>query len=685
MLRSIARHLKAAVPAALIAGSAAGGIEGYVLFLANRDVSPPAVMIILLALMHAAYALYAGVPAALCAGIVAGRRAPGTEGGAGAEAAPRPLFGRYLLFMLAAYAFLWALASTYRIFGEEFFSVQGALVAVGAVPVIIILAFILSRPLRKAESGAGVFKMTVVGVWAALMVFLVFMGLQRPEAEAGGLTKKATPDKPNILYILVDALRADHVACYGYERATSDSVDALAVDGVLFEKCYAQASWTLPSVASMLTSTVPPRHGAVNVGKQLGAGMTIFPDRLGASGYRTAAFSANPLVSRTFGFHQGVDHYRSSNRSLARETGLRKTRLGIVHKMLWKLTQPRGADRAEGMHQSSGLGRVIFSIYNKTYDLILDIGIALRSELKGMGEEAAAINAEFLSWLDAIGDARFAAYLHYMEPHAPYNPDPPFAEMFPRDYTGDPVIRPPRRLEDPEKGTSYFPPLEEDAFADLVARYDGEIAQFSHEFGLLVKELKERGLYDDLLIVFVADHGDEFYEHQGWGHCHTVYNELVHVPLIIKFPGDAHAGLRIKSPCRVIDIVPTLLDFLKLPQWEEVEGKSFLALVNDGAAGADEPWSAISCTRAGGKIVRSYILGNHKLIFDAEAEEPWQLFDLSSDPGEQNSLVKQDPELFEKLKKMLVEVYDSYATEDAGADADMDEETRRKLKKLGYL
>jgi hypothetical protein len=285
---------------------------------------------------------------------------------------------------------------------------------------------------------------------------------------------------PLVVLYLIDTLRADHTSVYGYKRDTTPRLSALARDGVVFEQAIAQASWTKPSVASILTSLPPHRHQVVQLGDALDVKLVTLAERLQLHGFTTGAAISNVVIyGKDTHFEQGFDFYQG-------------------------LHDPR--DRP-----------------SKTVRAAPVVDAALR-------------------WLDARRGQPQFLFVHTMDPHVPYTPPPPFNQMY------EPHPAPGHPGSDPRDGMTD--PLDRERF---IAQYDGEIAYGDRELGRFIDGLKARGLYDQALIVFVSDHGEEFFDHAQWLHGRSVFDEVVHVPLIVKFPGGRHRGQRVAQQVQTLD------------------------------------------------------------------------------------------------------------------------------------
>jgi arylsulfatase A-like enzyme len=251
--------------------------------------------------------------------------------------------------------------------------------------------------------------------------------------------------------------------------------------------------------------------------------------------------------------------------------------------------------------------------------------------------EAAGVVDEALRWLAGRRGFPTFFYVHTMDPHVPYTPPPPFDRRFePHPVEG-------RSAADPRFDVKE--PADRDR---LMAQYDGEIAYGDQEFGRFVRELKARGLYDRALIVFTADHGEEFEDHGQWLHGRSVFDELIRVPLIVKFPSRAHAGARIKQQVQSVDILPTVLQALGLPVPAPpiLTGHPVQAVVEGGAP---EP-PAVSEISHRGFVAHGMRTGRDKFIRRFSPEDDELYFDLVADPGEKTNRIDQARERVRLLK-----------------------------------
>jgi arylsulfatase len=305
--------------------------------------------------------------------------------------------------------------------------------------------------------------------------------------------------KPNILFLLLDTLRADHLSGYGYERETSPVLDAFAKENLKFDFALTAAPWTPASVASMFTGLYPSSHGMMppndrDIAKKgysrLASSHITLAEILQGNGYKTLAVSPNPWVTKEFGYDQGFDEYYYLHRKIAEE-----------------ITES---------------GRELVD-----------------------------------SWLKTDQKNPFFMYLHFLDPHDPYSPPGEYAKRFSGPLSKSPF--------------SY-----DDKMLQNIGLYDGEIKYLDTEIGKFFDYLKAKGLYEDLFIVIVADHGEQFMEHGNLRHGYKLYNEEIHVPLILKTGREKDKGRVISETVATIDILPTIIQRLGLEPHEKLPGISVL-------------------------------------------------------------------------------------------------------------
>jgi len=404
--------------------------------------------------------------------------------------------------------------------------------------------------------------------------------------------------RPDMVLIVVDTLRADHLGAYGYRRETSPAIDGLAARGTLFEASWGAAPWTLPSIMSIMTSRYPSGHRVENDGLRLDTGIPTLAQTFEAGGYATGAFVSHIYVTETFGFGRGFQHFDD------------------------------------------------FDLGDPEYRLEA-----------GLEPDATRVTDAALEWLAEQGDEPVFLFVHFFDPHWPYEPPDEFRAMFPSDYRGD--------LDAGYDSISRYQDrnidMPEDYRSFLVDRYDGEIRYVDREIARLLEGLRETGRSDRSWITVTSDHGEEFKEHGSVGHGRNLYEEVIHVPLVIAGPAsgaESRGGRRIATPVSGIDLFPTLIDlagFERRPPG--LEGISLAPVLRRSGAGAAPteagPGIVISETVRLNTYQKALRRGERKLI-QFMGQNRCELYDLDLDPGEQNDLADAQPE---ECRELLRELY----------------------------
>ncbi len=458
------------------------------------------------------------------------------------------------------------------------------------------------------------------------------------------------PPRANVLLITVDTLRADHLASYGYPRATSPAIDALAAEGVRFDQPAVQWPKTGPSFASIFTATYPKDNGIVRqIGIPLPFEFRTVAEVLQGHGYQTLAVVANGAVASEFNFHQGFDNYLET----------------------WKL----GAAERQGEDPNG----------------------------------AAAVTRVAKSVLGKLArDRPYFAWIHYLDPHFPYAPPASWGGRYAGDSWYDPSTKIEIHAESRQRqmvGIGSEQVLDgRDELAFYVARYDAEIAYTDAQIGDLLAFLRQRGLLDNTLTVFTSDHGESLGEHYYFfDHGRFGFETCLRVPLVFHFPGVLKPRVD-RGPVELIHLAPTLLEAAGVALEEGVwmQGRS----LSSRLFGRVEPGEAPRLAYAeagyatGGQWQRIVRDGRFKLIYAPTREEnrwiggvdvPFALYDLESDPGETTNVADSHPEDLERLQRLLsrwtaAEPF-PLRVDPASAEghAEMDAETRALLKALGYL
>ncbi|HEY3571865.1 MAG TPA: sulfatase [Thermoanaerobaculia bacterium] len=363
----------------------------------------------------------------------------------------------------------------------------------------------------------------------------------------------------NVVVVVVDTLRRDHLPTYGYARDTAPFLESLARRGVVLDGI-SPASWTKPATASILTGLHPVTHQALDRQDRLPEQATTLAEVLRSAGYRTLAASANGWVSPTFGFQKGFDEFLLDEQDNVRARDLNRQLLPKLR----RLPEP------------------------------------------------------------------FFLYVHYVDPHAPYAPKVGWrGELLPASIR--PVL--PADLD-----ATHVRTRPADLLRRAVDLYDGEIRGVDLGLAELVGALRGRGVLGRTLLVVTADHGEEFEEHGRMSHGQTLYGEVVRVPLIFSGPG-LRGGVRL-GRASLIDIVPTLLDLVKIPAWRRPSHLDGLSLAGALRSGRSLPSQRgfLGYLDFVDGLSLSYLAGDSKMVL---AKQPYakQIFDLAADPGERRSLL----------------------------------------------
>ena len=391
----------------------------------------------------------------------------------------------------------------------------------------------------------------------------------------------------NVLLVTLDTTRADRLGCYGYPRARTPNLDGLASAGVRFENAYSQVPLTTPSHSSLLTGTYPLYHQVHNNGSYaLRAEVTTLAEVLKGQGFQTAAFVGSFTVDSRFGLDQGFDVYDDKF-------------------MEGQAFKPLNAER-----------------------------------------KAEKVYAPFRSWLDRSGERPFFCWVHFYDPHIPYDPPAPYSI----DFADSP--------------------------------YDGEIAYMDHYVGQVTAALREKNLLARTLIVLAGDHGEAFGEKVETGHGVFLYDGTLRVPLIFSAEGHLPKGAVIRPRVRLIDIVPSILDMLGFPPPKEVQGTSLLPYISGREKRSLDSYVETYFPREnyGWSELVGLIEGDWKYI---QAPKP-ELYNLKSDPQENENAIGREGSLAQALRKRLEETIARSSSGLASARRELTSEEREQLRSLGY-
>ncbi len=435
--------------------------------------------------------------------------------------------------------------------------------------------------------------------------------------------------RPNVLVISIDTLRADHLGFHGYARATSPNLDALVARGTVFERAISTSPWTLPAYGTLFTGLEPARH------------------RAGISARREAAFGTGR--AETGGDYQALAD---------------------------------GVTTLAGAFSSAGWETKAF-VSNPFLDPASSIDRGFDSFVQYLNRAQAGV--ELASrWIEARGDAPWFLFLHLMDPHTPYTPPAPYDTRFSKTSLRAAPGHP-HSLE-----TLRASPPSADLQALLVDSYDGEIAYTDAQIGVLLEDLRRRGALENTIVVVHSDHGEEFWEHGGFEHGHSLFDETLHVPLAFVAPGLVAEGRRIAGRTSTVHAFATLLDLagIAVPDGVGSSLAPFLRVVGaartDRAPDASELQPCLSeALLSGAHEKKAWSTATEKFITDGSRSS--SLYDLDRDPMERDDLAASRVERVATLREMFLARARELAEQGAvEAPATYDRDRRADLERLGY-
>jgi arylsulfatase A-like enzyme len=377
---------------------------------------------------------------------------------------------------------------------------------------------------------------------------------------------------------------------------------------------------------------------------------TLRQDHLGCYGYeRSTSPNIDRLARRGVLFENAVSQSPWTTPSFATVfTSLYPTQHGAGS--LYSRLRTESTSLAEVLVQHGYTTGAIINALAMSPQFGLDRGFQDYDMTASMGTRVAdGTTTDALNWIELHRDNPFFIFVHYYDPHLPYSPPAPFDDVFDSDYDG--TIGNSFGLEDfPYARVSKFETLEKLTESDwnrIVSLYDGEIAFMDEAIGDLLEGVEDLGLSDNTLIVFLSDHGEEFLDHGGLTHGHTLYEELIKVPLIFSFPPALAEGIRIASQVRLLDVATTIMDLLGIKPDVHVEGISLKPYLTSSdkirppKARLTPPDVAFAEALRSGPERKAIMAYPWKLIYNTKTEEE-KLFNLQSDPGERVDLIDQE-------------------------------------------
>jgi arylsulfatase A-like enzyme/tetratricopeptide (TPR) repeat protein len=423
---------------------------------------------------------------------------------------------------------------------------------------------------------------------------------------------------PNLVLIVIDTMRADHLSCYGYEWIRTPNIDNLARNGVLFKNAVSHIPLTLPSLSSIMTSTLPPTNGVhYNEGFYLDESAQTLAEILEEEGYWTGAVLGAVVLDSINGISQGFSRY---NDDFGKFSG-NLPHIKLLEKQL-NYTQRRASE-------------------------VTDLSLNLSDSL--------------------VDDRPFFLFIHYFDPHSPYDPPPPYSLIDPTLEKGSDEVR-----------TQF---------------YDGEIAYTDEHIGRLLKGLEERGLLENTLVVLTTDHGEALGEHGEKSHGYYNYEGTLHIPLVFSWPKEFPQGVIYDNLARHIDLAPTILDILGIEGKDggSFQGESLYPFGQGKSPDFSYLESAMTYIIFGWGGSRGVRSTEWKYIASPQEE----LYDLREDPGEEDNLIDRMPQVADSLREVMEEIVtgiDIFQGEETGQEMSSGKggrpgspEIEEKLRALGYI
>ena len=435
------------------------------------------------------------------------------------------------------------------------------------------------------------------------------------------------PRLPNVLLVVADALRADHLGCYGYSRPVSPFIDKFAEESVLFEKHLSNSPWTKPSMGTIFTSLYPYEHRAFFWTDNLSSSSLSLAEIFRNKNYRTLAIQTNTSITTKHNFSQGFQEYR--------ELPLKK------------------------------------------------------------GD---AVTNEFITWLRKTRKKPFFAYLHYMDTHMPYNAPEEFSRIFQLENSDSSGPVDFKTLDIRILTRLGIEPQEQRSLIEL---YNRAVKDIDHNFKRIIGSLQKQGLLENTIVIFTSDHGEEFWDHEGFAHGHTLYNELLHVPLIVHYPL-AFRPSRVTPYTQHADIFPTVLSMTGIQKAYESKGNDMTPLFFSGNEDAErvlffegllfgaekrgviqDGWKLIENTTFRGEDTL-LLLGDLEKFGNSQKNESFELYDLNQDFSERENKSERFPQIVDLLKKHLL-LKTTSGIDLIRRKKTRLEEKRESLKTLGYI
>lgn len=532
----------------------------------------------------------------------------------------------------------------------EVATITGALVLVGcwvvgvvAFWVLRMLARRLMRNLIGSKGERPILVLAPVFLLCFLMVLLSGIHHIRTSERRVALDQDRTPEisapgaVPNVVLLTLDTVRAANLGLYGYERETTPNLGKFAETAVLYEKAHSPSAWTLPSHQSFFTGLHPSEISEKWGSDILNDSHVTLAEIFQAIGYKTAGVVGGPMCASGWGMSQGFDYY---------EDNLPTNSTPILSRLANRL---------------------------------------MPNFLTCTKRRANLLNDFVLRWLDNNTDSPFFLFVNYFDAHPPVHPVFPFRNAFDGSYNifHSFLMQEGAMQQAVNHGERD---LSESERSHWIALYDSEILYLDSEVGRLFDKLKELGVYDNTLIVVTSDHGHSYGEHHLSGHGGWIFEEVVRVPLIVRYPGGRDGGTVISERYSLVNLFQLIMDEMGLTA-PDTAGTFFPSGQRDFCVvenGPDQPYRHWKVIYSGHEL-RGIYNDRFKLVtIDGEMAE---LYDLANDPGETTNLLEDERQKADILNALLTQILDdmSLPPEEAGEGKELDKKLLRQLRAVGYM
>jgi len=544
----------------------------------------------------------------------------------------------------------------------------GEYLAFAAVGMLVAVMFLAGdRMTRRGLRSLDYASKAAVVALAALSALTWAASLKGTSPEPKEMAEGAP--RPNILLIVLDTVRGDHLSCYGYHRNTTPVIDRFASGGVLFERVMSVSHWTLPSHASMFTGQFPGEHLATGEHLFLEANYPTMAQLLYRLGYQTAGFSANPAVSGVFGLDRGFEHFEVRGREG------KSDRFKLVWKRWWRYI-------VEVNRRAVGIGWLLKSP---------------EEDYKGRFPPASLMMEKLKKWWKTSRDENrpFFVFINLMDAHMPY--DEPVHTRLDDFFDGAGEYRLAFKVN--QNQWKYYSGDVKMTAADfdlLKKLYDGQINYMDAQLGRLFALLKKNGGWKDTVVIITSDHGEYFGERDLMEHLYPCGYPTLDIPLVIQGLPRHESGKRVKALVQNIDLLPTLRDMLKVkwPGSKELPGRSLLD-PEPGRNGLAESYphtELINFLRKYSEEAADKFNCKTQVVWSGGYEYIWtgsggrELYYLPDDATEENNLAGKFPELAGRLNELAATRAARSTGSPAGAsERKMEASKKETLKALGYV